>query len=233
MVSIVTAALTSAVMFLVLPHLQRGGAFGSNNVQVPSVRGLRPEQARMMLGPSGLSLVISEERDDDRVEAGHIIQQNPMEGSWVKRGVEIQVVLSQGKTKIEVPAVSGDSLTEAMNKVSAAGLRVGAVTRQPNDMVEPDQVVTTIPPGGENVAAKTPVNLVVSSGKTEAEVPKVVGKGLRAAKEELAAAGFEVGKVRYSYDEDRSGGVVLRQDPVAAASAPKGSTVSLVVNQMD
>src|SRR5262249_56624416 len=66
------------------------------------------------------------------------------------------------------------------------------------------------------------IELTVSKGPETAVVPNVVGKGSSRAKETLAQAGFQPGKVKYKSDEDRSDGVVLEQAPSAGTPAAKG-----------
>jgi serine/threonine-protein kinase len=233
LVSMFTAAITSVAVVFGLQHLQGEGLQKTDNVQIPSVTGLAPEQAKLVLEHKGLFLLISERREHEKVPEGHIIEQNPLEGSWVRKGGEVRVVLSNGRQKLQVPALANLSLTDAMQKLSATGLRVGAVSRQVSDTVPIDHVITTVPVTGENVNRSTPVNLVVSDGPDEATVPRVVGKGLSRAKQVLEEAGFQVGRVTYGYDEDRRGGVVIGQRPNADTAATVGSVVDLVVNESD
>src|SRR5260370_38190155 len=55
-------------------------------VEVPSVIGLRPDQARGLLESRGLLLLLDQEREDARVEPGKICQQTPLEGSRTQPG---------------------------------------------------------------------------------------------------------------------------------------------------
>jgi serine/threonine-protein kinase len=232
LVSMITAAITSAAMlagFMGFPYFM-SNLRSKDNVQVPSVMGLQPDQARMLLGPIGLTLVISEERNDDKVEVGDIAQQNPMQGSWVKKGTAVQVVISTGSNALQVPGLTSLALEEAMQMLTNNSLKVGTVTRQKSDSVEANHVIASAPIAGETVEPNTVVNLIVSDGKQTA-VPNVIGRGLSRAKGMLKEAGFEVGHVGYSYDEDRRAGVVLRQDPEADAMADDGTAVKLVVNE--
>lgn len=230
-----TSAITSAALlggFIGLPYFVNGPRVNKDNVQVPSVLSLQPDQARMLLDPMGLSLVISEQRADDKAEAGSIAQQSPMQGSWVKKGTPVQVVISTGQNESQVPGLTSLPVEEAMQKLTGVGLKVGTITKQKSDSVEADHVIASVPVAGETVEPDSVVNLIVSEGK-QSEVPNVVGRGLSQAKEMLKEQGFEVGSVRYGYDEDRRAGIVLRQDPEADALADEGSAVSLIVNESD
>jgi serine/threonine-protein kinase len=75
------------------------------------------------------------------------------------------------------------------------------------------------------------VTLVLSSGSPAAAVPKVLGMRMTRARKTLEDAGFKVGRVRIGSNDDRMGGVVLRQDPPEGAAAAPGTPVDLVVNE--
>ncbi len=64
----------------------------------------------------------------------------------------------------------------------------------------------------------------------EVVVPRVTGVWLHAAQGRLAKAKL-VHKVSYTYDEDRSEGLVLRQRPAAGTRVERGTTVRLTVNR--
>jgi beta-lactam-binding protein with PASTA domain len=232
-VSIITAAITSAAVTVLLVYFATGRPFPGTDVEVPSVVGLRTDQARMLLEGRSLFLLISSQREDPKVEAGHIIQQNPMEGSRVKKGANVQVDLSVGFSKVQVPGIVGLTLDEAVRVLTTASLKQGTVTRQASDSVPADHVMTSLPLAGETASRGAAVDMVVSSGKELSLVPDLVGKNLKVAKEELTKDGFQLGKVSTTYDENRRGGLVLKQEPAARAMAEKGAAVDLIVNESD
>ncbi len=110
---------------------------------------------------------------------------------------------------------------------------MGVITKQAHATIEANQVISSIPPAGDQADPGTSVNLMVSTGPEQQKVPKVVGRGLTHAKKELERAGFSAGKVTYRLDEDRRGGIVLRQTPAADSMAAKGAAVDLVINETD
>lgn len=232
-ISIITAAITSAAVTVLLGYYTTGRPFPGSDVEIPSVVGLRPDQARMLLEGRSLFLLISSQREDPKVEAGHIIQQNPMEGSRVKKGANVQVDISTGSSKVQVPGIVGLTLDEAVRVLTTAGLKQGAVTRQASDSVPADHVMTSLPLAGESASRGGAVDMVVSSGKELSLVPDLVGKNVKVAKDELTKAGFQLGKVSTTYDENRRGGLVLKHEPAAGAMAEKGAAVDLVVNESD
>jgi serine/threonine-protein kinase len=86
---------------------------------------------------------------------------------------------------------------------------------------------------GSKISPNTPVNLVVSEGKGAVAVPDVIGKWHKKAAEVIEEAGLTVGRIRYRYDEDYSGGRVLSQNPRADTEVQPGESIDLVVNESD
>lgn len=231
-ITIVVSLITSAATFFGLRAASTGGLMSSDEgVLVPPLRNLRPDQARKMLEPKGLLLIVTERKEDPKVEEGLIASQMPLEGSKVKKGAEVKVVVSKGMSSVEVPAVAKQPLTAAMQAITAAGLKVGTTTRQASDTVPKDQVISSAPAAGQRVEQGTAVSLVVSAGAEGVQVPKLIYRGLGFARKTLEEAGLKVGRVTYVSDEDRREGVILRQTPEAGSTAPKGTAVDLVINQ--
>jgi eukaryotic-like serine/threonine-protein kinase len=250
-ISALTAAIVSAATFFGLRTWFTGGIGPGSagpavveEVEVPPITGLRPDQARKLLEPRALLLVIAEQREDPRVEAGQIVQQTPLEGSRVKRGAEVRVTLSSGapagtSATVQVPALTRLPLAAASQMLSGVGLKVGVVTRAAPSGVAADQVISSSPAAGERVPLGAAVALTVAGAAAavatgeEVKVPALIGKHVKQATAELVAAGLKPGKVTYGFDEDRRGGVVIKQSPAPEAKAPKGTAVNLVVNESD
>jgi serine/threonine-protein kinase len=234
-VSVITAVITTVALSVALGIPRPGGAMAGSgaSVPVPSLIDLEPEQAGLLLQNSGLLFVISDKRKDARVKAGRIAQQSPTAGSLVGSGTAVRVVLSSGRNEQLVPQLSNVSLNEAMKRITESGFRVGAINRQASDTVPEDHVIVSVPAAGTDIQKNTPVNLVVSVGSEEVEVPRLIGARLAYAKTKLEEADLEVGTIRYAYDEDRSSNRILSQDPRPGSSVPSGTDVSLVVNNTD
>jgi eukaryotic-like serine/threonine-protein kinase len=250
-ISALTAAIVSAATFFGLRTWFAGGAGPGSaaptvmeEVEVPPLSGLRPDQARKLLEPRALLLVISEQREDPRIESGQIVQQTPLEGSRVKRGAEIRVTLSSGtpgatSVKVEVPTLARLPLATATQMLTGAGLKLGLVTRAAASGVPPDQVISSSPAAGERVPRDSAVALTVAGPAAavavgdEVKVPSVIGKMVKQGTAEIVAAGLKLGKVTYGFDEDRRGGVIIKQTPAPESKAAKGSAVNLVVNESD
>lgn len=245
--AIIASIVTTVAVFFALRALDQRGAFspgtkpsatlafapvpGTVPVEVPSLLGLRPEQARELLKGRDLLLAFSVERNSAEHAAGTIAGQSPLAASQVPKGSVVQAVLSRGMKQVPVPKFAGQKAEDAIKQLAASGLAAGPQKTVASDAVPAGIVVETEPPAGTVLAAKGTVTLIVSSGAAAKPVPKVTGLRLRAARELLEQQEFKVGKLRYGSDEDRSAGVVLDQKPAPPAMAASGTVVDLTVNE--
>jgi beta-lactam-binding protein with PASTA domain len=233
LIAAVTSVVVSAGTFFGLRAVTGAGSGSDGAVVVPPLAGLRTDQARKLLETKELLLVVTEQREDPQVAEGLIASQVPLEGSKVKQGAEVRVIVSKGSPQVMVPATARLPLAAALQTLTTAGFKVSTTTRQNDPQIEKDHVISSLPQQGQQAPKGSTVSLVVSEGPTGAKVPNVVNKGLGRARRELEEAGFKVGRVTYYYNEDRPPSVVLRQTPEADAMAPAGSEIQLVVNESD
>ena len=138
--------------------------------------------------------------------------------------------ISEGQTTppVTVPPVVGKLRNEAESDIFGADLVVGTVTTQ-SSSVRKDEVLSQDPAGGTTVEPGSSVNLVVSSGPLQVQVPHVVGLTQGAAETAIGEAELVVGTVTMQASSVPNG-EVLSQDPVGGASVAPGSAVNLTVS---
>jgi serine/threonine-protein kinase len=235
-VAILTSIVTTGVLFFGLRALDERGVLGKPKreegaVEVPSLLGIRAEQARELLRGRGLLLSLASEKEDSKYPAGTIATQTPLPGSQAPRGSAVQAVISRGIGQSQVPNLTGLRPEDAVRQLTAAGLQSGPQKAIIAPGVTPGMVAHTEPAAGTVMPPGGAVTLVISGVAASKVVPKVIGMRLARARKVLADAGFQTGKVRYTVDEDRMVGVVLRQQPAETTQAPAGSIIDLVVNE--
>ncbi len=130
-----------------------------------------------------------------------------------------------------VPRVTDVTLAKAQELLTRAGLTVGEVTEEPSETVEKGFVISQSPEGGVNslVDPGTAIDLVVSSGIPEVEIPDVIGDLSKAATDELKALGLE--PTYKPQADDSPKGTVLAVKPGVGELVPKGSKVQLTLSQ--
>jgi beta-lactam-binding protein with PASTA domain len=128
---------------------------------------------------------------------------------------------------LDAPDLVGQTLPAARLELDREDLEEGEILRRPSD--EPaDTVLRQTPEAGEPVEPGTAVDLVVSSGPADVQVPYLLGDKRRAAIRELEERDL-VADVRYR-QSDQPAGEVLRTRPEPTAMVEPGSTVRLVVS---
>ena len=134
-----------------------------------------------------------------------------------------------GGGKISVPDVVGLGRKAAEKKITKAKLQPAVVMRASSSTPQ-GKVISTKPTFGTLVAADSTVNLYISSGPAKKTVPGVVGEQELTAENDLQNAGFKVATPKTDPTSTKPQGTVISQSPAGGASAPAGSTVSIVVS---
>jgi beta-lactam-binding protein with PASTA domain len=235
-VAVLTSVITTILMFFGLRLLEDRGLFGQPQaaaamVEVPSVIGLRLDQAREQLRGRDLVVAMGGERDDPRVVPGAVSAQNPVPGAQSPRGGAVQLILARA-TGPTVPNLVGMRGEDAVRQLATAGLQVGPQKTAASPTVPPGAVVQTEPPAGTPAPPGSIVTVVLSTGPTATTtVPKVLGMRMSRGRKLIEDAGFRVGRVRIGSNDDRMGGVILKQEPPEGTPAQPGTPIDLVVNE--
>jgi beta-lactam-binding protein with PASTA domain/predicted Ser/Thr protein kinase len=137
---------------------------------------------------------------------------------------------------VQVPSVVGSDLDSAISKLSSEGFSVGDVERV-KQQVPINQVVNQDPVGKADrdcrifgwFCSDPNVNLTVSGGPGQVEVPDVTGQTREEAEQALGEAGLGV-----SFETQSSSDVpedtVISTDPAAGESVRRGSEVTVTVS---
>ena len=202
-----------------------------DTVRVPDVAGMTLEEARTEIEEAGLVVgEVTEEHSSD-VETGLVIETDPSANTSKREGSTIDIVVSSGEETATVPDVSSMSVSEATEALTDAGFKVGKTTQEDSDTVDSGDVIRTDPGANTTQTVGTSINLIVSSGAAEIEVPDVSGYSLENATQMLESAGFKVGTTTEKYSDTVQEGLVISTDPTAGSSLVEGSTINLVISK--
>lgn len=199
-------------------------------IKVPNLVGKTEGEVKELLEEAGLNCVVTERRSSKKYEEGIVIEQNPEEGKRLKKGADVEIVVSSGKEsdEITVPDVEGKDEEEAQSILEDAGftkIKSEAVYSEEEQGV----VIGTDPSAGTKVGKDSTITMKVSKGSEKISVPNVVGKSENDAKSTLTGAGLTISTVETEYSESYASGQVIRQNP-SGGKVEKGSSVSLVVS---
>jgi serine/threonine-protein kinase len=202
---------------------------GQEIVKVPNVVLLTQADATKALTDVGLAVKVTT-REVAGAEPGYVVEQNPTPDTEVSPGDEVEIFVSVAAGTVLVPDVAGRPLAQAQAQIQEAGLRFGTATEAPSGSVPAGSVISTDPTGGSSVDRNTVVQIVVSSGVEQVEVPNVVGQTEADARSEIQGRGLVVAVTPQSVPAgDPNAGRVISQTPAGGQDVAKGSTVSIVV----
>jgi len=128
-------------------------------------------------------------------------------------------------TEDPVPNLVGLTEEEARLQIADDGFRVGRVDREASDTVAADLVIRQDPNRDVYAEPGSVVDIVVSTGKPEVDVPYVIGMDKDEAKASLIEDGFKVKLTKEDSDEDVD--QVLRTDPAPGTSVASGTTITV------
>jgi serine/threonine-protein kinase len=193
-------------------------------VKVPQLVGLKLEAATRLLASLGLKpqpTVVASDK-----AKGTVLDQGTDAGTKVSRGTAVALTVAKGPNLVAVPALRGLTQAKAQAELSAAGLT--GVFHQVKSAVAPGTVVAQSPAAATKAKAGTKVNVNVSAGAGDVTVPDVTQMDEATAVSTLEALGLKVDLVNVVGASPQ--GTVVRQDPPADSTAPKGSKVRLSIS---
>lgn len=205
---------------------------GNNKDVVPNVENLTYEQAETLLQNEGLILEKSDERYDETVPKGQIIQQSPSKGEKKPSDKKVKVIVSLGTEAFSISSFVGDTQEAAESKVKEKGLKP-KLKYENSDTYERNIVIRQNPSAGSEVSKGDTVELIISLGSNETlkEVPNLKGQQQEVAKQLLINAGLGVGKINIIEDSTIADGEVVTQSILPNTKVKKDTYVGFTVNK--
>ena len=201
-----------------------------SRIVVPSVVGASIEEANAALAPLGLTSEVIERRFDEDIASGKILESDPSGGDKVDAGGRVNLVVSKGQERYVIPVLTGLTPSAALKVLTSQPLKSAGISEEFNTTIPKGLVISSNPPNGQKVKRDTPVSILVSKGIEEIALTTYVGQSADQAQNELTEAGFNV-ESSFAYSETVAAGAVVSQTPAGVVSAPKGSTITLVVSK--
>jgi serine/threonine-protein kinase len=226
----VLLAALAALVFALAKALNDDNTPAVEQVPVPLVVGKTADEATTILTTAGFKVDRRDEKNDAPVN--QVFAQEPAENANADRGSTVTIHVSQGPDTISMPSLVGKSEADARAILTSVGIPDANITTttQPDDNAPAGQVIAQTPEAKAQVALDGQVQLVVSSGPAPRPVPDVSGKSVAEASNILGQQGFTVAGQTEEASDTVDSGKVIRTDPAAGSTQPKGAAVTLVVS---
>ncbi len=198
-------------------------------IDVPAIAGANLKDGTAKLDALGIQSVV-EEKFDDVVPAGIIIDTRPSSDERVHKAGIVTILLSKGIEMVEVPKLTNATSEELDQILKGAKLTRGDTQEAYDEEVEKGRVISQSVAPGESVKHDASIDVVISKGREPIKVPKVVGLTLAEASQLLSDAGLQV-NTNEEFSNEVEKGIVISQTPVADETLYRADPVSIVVSK--
>jgi len=226
----VVAGLLVAIAVFSAYYTVRHSVVG-RDVQVPDLSGLTSEQASALLEKKGLILEEAARRNDEHIEIGLVIAQDPPPGAAIKPERKVKVIVSLGDKVSSIPELRGGAARKAQITLQQQGMKLGDQVYVYSRRVEENMVIAQDPLPESAGLRDAKVAMLVSRGARPRVyvMPYLVGRGENEVLAFLARAGVRVAPLRHDPGSGASQGTVTSQDPEPGYPVRSGDLVTLTV----
>lgn len=206
--------------------------FQDSEVIVPDLIGMLEEEAREEVISKGLEFEVEGTTRNNDFEEGEIVQQNVKEGSKVKEGFTIKVIVNEGADLVRVPGLTNKTLGEAEELLGEVGLEIGTIKHEFSDTTPKDMIIRQEPEAHSHLEAGSSVNVVVSEGEETKKIimPDLRGEGSIEARNIILSLGLQVGQIRQEANTQYEKGIVFRQSYDPGVELETNTVIDLYVS---
>ncbi len=166
------------------------------------------------------------EQYDNEVAAGLVVGFDPPAGTKMPRNGVVTVIVSQGHEPVTIPNVVGQTPEAATENLEQLGFTVNRVDDGRSAEVDKGEVMAVSPdPAAGPVPYQSTVDIQVSAGKPQVQVPDVQGRSSEEARQILEQAGLRVEASSWI-----TGDRVVGQQPKAGETVEQGTTVKILLS---
>jgi beta-lactam-binding protein with PASTA domain len=200
-------------------------AIHGQEVAVPALVGLTPQQAEHAVTSAGLQMTIERQYYSPQIPEGKIMSQLPQPGTKVRPGWQIRLAQSLGPTRVVIPDVIGQSEHAAELNIRRRGLEIASTAEVEMGGIPADQVLSQSPPANATQVLAPRINLLVTAAPDLQSfvMPSFIGQPLGTASRTLQDSGFRLGNVSVTPpaptpDASGNGSSIVEIPPPAQAS---------------
>ncbi|MET9824340.1 Stk1 family PASTA domain-containing Ser/Thr kinase [Streptomyces sp. NPDC006349] len=202
------------------------GGPGNDQVPVPTFIGLSKDDAQQQADNIDLKLTFKQQECEDQPK-GNICAQDPAKGTKVDKQTNVNLVVSTGAPKVEVPDVEGLAFSEAEAALKDKGFEVEKQSEESNQT--PDTVLSQNPKSGASKEKGATVTLTVAKETSQVTVPDLSGMSPEDAKKRLEEQGLTLGSQEQAESTAQAEGTIFEQTPGGGQDVDRGSTINVKI----
>ncbi|MCM3722250.1 MULTISPECIES: Stk1 family PASTA domain-containing Ser/Thr kinase [Solibacillus] len=200
-----------------------------NRVVVEDVTDMTVEEAIRILEEQGFVIGEQEERNNEEIESGNIIETNPQAGREREKGTTVDLIVSIGKEMTKMEDFIGkqrDEVMDALEEFNDYDFKEEYSSEHPAG-----EIIAQTPEAGEEIHVnETDVVLTVSRGQEQVTVRDLKAFNEANRSEYEKSSGFKV-NVTGEEHSDKPAGEVISQTPKAGTKLEKGGTINVVISK--
>ena len=201
---------------------------------IPPLAGIIEGEARNLIASNGWTIVVITERNDD-IPAGSVVRTEPEEGSKLKEGQTLTIVVSEGPTFATLPDVSGADAQSAIDQLTSLGLVVTPRDTNSEEVPAGTVIGWNVPeqPGlnpGDQLLKGTAIDVLVSVGPELREVPTLVGLKLEDAQKVVADLGLTLIETPPAKSNGADKGLIGAQSPIPGEKVPRDTGIAYSIS---
>lgn len=206
------------------------GAAGEGEYVLPDFSNQLKNSVTVELENKDIKYTVVEEASDE-VDKDRVIRTNPEAGTSVKKGSSIELVVSTGVEQVSVPSTSGDTLRDAITKLTEQGFNVDPEVEDVYSNEEKDRVAYTEPAAGKKVDKGATIKIFQSKGKETklVAVPNLLGMTRSEAKKALEAVGLKYGNETKNYSSTQKNRVCV-QSVARGKQVEEGTSIDVTLS---
>lgn len=223
---IITFLLLFILVLFLFPNL-----FQEKKVEVPDVAGQELAKVIDLLEKKGFEVGKQTEESSDDIKEGHVISTNPAAGKELKKGSEIDIMISSGQKKITLIDYKGRDI-ELVKKLLSKYKFKDIQTKTKHSDQAPGTIIDQTPDSGDSVIpGDTVIVFTVSEGLEQSQVSNLLGYDQASLNNYAKSSGFNVHIAKEDYSGTVPKGQVISQTPQAGNMANIGSTINVVISK--
>ncbi len=201
-----------------------------NGVPMPYIIGMSENDAMITLNQNNLGIGERSYESSNDVPKGKIIRAGFTEGEIIPRNTSVNLVISSGPEKFDMPDVTNRSELEAADILKSYNINYSTEFSY-SDEIEQGKVVSTSPSAGTKVAQGDIIIMYLSQGPEFKDVvmPPLEGKTLEEAKLEIEKNALIVGEITEDTSVTHTPGTVVSQSVAEGETVKAGTKIDLVV----
>jgi serine/threonine-protein kinase len=199
---------------------------GVATAKIPQVSNESTSNAARQLQTAKFQVKVDLAQYSNTVDPGSVISTTPPNGTQAQVGSVVHIIPSKG---VSVPNVLNLPQATAFVDLRGVGLNPVAVPTASTSAATGNVVSTNPPAGAVNVKPASTIQVLVSTGAAQVQVPTVVGDTVARAQIRLAQDQLQSNTVSVGTRLRSNDGKVLAQDPSAGAMRNTQSVVVLTV----